>query len=79
MKNAIDDLLKSIVPPEAPVTRSMSAKRKEQEDTKPMMPMFITTPLNTLVLKGMGDEQIWEQLELRTKNVRLPILIPVKD
>lgn len=69
---SIDDVLKSIEPDYRPTTRSATAKRKRSPSPVPTPagpPKFSLTPIDSLFLDGMGPEQIWEQLELRTKNV----------
>lgn len=66
---SIDDLLKSVELPQAPVTRSASAKRNASPPPPKEPLTFSLTPVSSLVLSGMGPHQIWEQLELRTKNV----------
>lgn len=35
----------------------------------PPIPLFFPTPLDSLYLDGMNSDQIWEQLEIKTKNV----------
>ncbi|KAG8922503.1 hypothetical protein FRC01_013946 [Tulasnella sp. 417] len=67
---SMNELLKSIDVPQAPVTRSQVAKQKA--GTAPPAKESITfsqTPLSSLVLDGMGADQIWAQLELRAKNI----------
>lgn len=56
----------------APVTRSQtkaSATESTPKPAPPPLPPFSTTPLESLYLDGMNSDQIWEQLELKTKNV----------
>lgn len=66
----ISELLSSLSPDEAPVTRSQSkaliGKRKR---TPPKISAFDQTPLTSLFVEDAGPEQIWAQLELRTKGV----------
>lgn len=69
----MDELLRSIDIPQAPVTRSQVAKQKAAGAPPPKESLtFDRTPLNSLILDGMGADQIWAQLELRAKNVRQP-------
>lgn len=56
----------------APVTRSQAKAAESQSAPKPApppLPPFLPTPLESLYLDGMNSDQIWEQLELKTKNV----------
>ncbi|KAG9030404.1 hypothetical protein FRB95_003962 [Tulasnella sp. JGI-2019a] len=72
VSTSIDDVLKSIEPDDRPTTRSTSAKRKRSPSPpvlKAKQPKFSLTPIDTLYLDGMGPDQIWEQLELRTRNI----------
>ena len=65
----INALLKTLQAYEsAPVTRSQ-AKAAESRPPPPPLPPFTPTPLESLFLDGMNSEQVWEQLELKTKNV----------
>ncbi|KIO31136.1 hypothetical protein M407DRAFT_220899 [Tulasnella calospora MUT 4182] len=67
---AMNELLKSIDIPQPPVTRSQVAKQKAGTAPPPKEPItFGRTPLSSLVLDGMGADQIWAQLELRAKNI----------
>ncbi|KAG8874726.1 hypothetical protein FRB97_005684 [Tulasnella sp. 331] len=78
---SIDDVLKSIESEHKPTTRSASAKRKRSPSPPTPTPKFALTPIESLFLEGMGPEQIWEQLELRTKNIcnTLDLLIERDD
>lgn len=66
----ITDLLATLSPAEAPQTRSQ-AKRKRSPEPAPTLalPMLQPTPLTALYVDGMDDEQLWAQLELRTRNI----------
>lgn len=69
----MDELLRSIDVPQAPVTRSQVAKQKAAGAPPPKESLtFDLTPLDSLILDGMGADQIWAQLELRAKNVCQP-------
>ncbi|WFD33168.1 U3 snoRNP protein [Malassezia sp. CBS 17886] len=60
----ITSLLESVVP------RGVgSQKRKREGETGGTHPLFPATPLNEVVLAGMGNEQIWNQLELRASKL----------
>ncbi|KAG8941203.1 hypothetical protein FRC03_004743 [Tulasnella sp. 419] len=62
----INSLLSSLKPDYGPTTRS-AAKRKQSPPPPPNT--FRPTPLDSLFVQGMAPEQVWEQLELRTKNI----------
>lgn len=66
----ISDLLSSLSPDEAPVTRSqtkgLTGKRKR---TPPKIAAFGQTPLTSLFVEDAGPEQVWAQLELRANGV----------
>lgn len=66
----ISELLSSLSPDEAPVTRSQSktlnGKRKR---SPPKVAAFGRTPLTSLFVENAGPEQVWAQLELRAKGV----------
>lgn len=57
----------------APRTRSQTKAASQAEQKpgppRPPIPLFSHTPLDSLYTDGMNSEQIWEQIELRTKNV----------
>lgn len=66
----ITDLLASLSPAEAPQTRSQTKRKRSPEPAPALaLPMLKATPLTSLYLDGMDDEQLWAQLELRTKSV----------
>lgn len=55
-----------------PRTRSQSKAAQTNDTSKPpapSLPKFTSTPLESLYLDGMNSDQIWEQLELRTKTI----------
>lgn len=59
-------------PSEAPQTRSQAhanGKRKRSRSPANSRLDFKRTPLSSLFTEGLDDEQIWNQLDLRTKNV----------
>ncbi|KAF8203625.1 U3 small nucleolar ribonucleoprotein complex, subunit Mpp10 [Pholiota molesta] len=66
----IQELLSSLTPTQAPQTRSKAKAVTE----KPIINdapknLFEFTPLKSLFVDGMDDEQIWAQLDLRTKTI----------
>lgn len=68
----INALLKTLQNYEsAPVTRAQAkaTASASKAPTPPPLPPFTPTPLDSLYLDGMNADQIWEQLELKTKNV----------
>lgn len=72
-KPHILELLSSLNPAQAPQTRSQAhgnEKRKRGPRPSPQPRIaFNTTPLTSLFIDGMDDDQIWVQLDLRAKNV----------
>ena len=66
----ISELLSSLSPEEAPVTRSQTkALNGKRKRTPPKIAAFDQTPLTSLFLDNAGMEQVWAQLELRAKGV----------
>ncbi|KAG6911942.1 hypothetical protein DXG01_000190 [Tephrocybe rancida] len=68
----ITQLLTSLEPSSAPQTRSQSianGKRKRTPSPPPPRAGLEFTPITSLFVDGMNDEQIWVQLDLRAKNV----------
>jgi U3 small nucleolar RNA-associated protein MPP10 len=64
------ELLSSLTPDTAPRTRSQSrGKRKRSPSPPPKRPVLQETPLSSLFVDGMTDDQIWEQLDLRAKKL----------
>jgi U3 small nucleolar RNA-associated protein MPP10 len=67
----IIDLLSSLDPSEAPKTRSQvraNAERNPSSSPPPKL-KFEATPLTSLFLDGMDEDQVWAQLDLRAKTV----------
>ena len=55
---------------QAPQTRSRTKKEAEKPIAQhPDKNLFDSTPLKSLYVDGMDDEQIWEQLDLRTNTI----------
>ena len=66
----ISELLSSLSPEEAPITRSQTkALNGKRKRTPPKIPAFDQTPLDSLFVESAGPEQVWAQLELRAKGV----------
>ena len=66
----ISELLSSLSPEEAPVTRSQTkALNGKRKRTPPKIAAFDQTPLTSLFVDDAGPEQVWAQLELRAKGV----------
>ncbi|KAF9569584.1 Mpp10 protein [Agrocybe pediades] len=67
----INDLINfTFAPSQAPRTRS-KGKQQSQEDASSVSSRitFDSTPLKSLFVDGMDEEQVWAQLDLRTKTV----------
>jgi U3 small nucleolar RNA-associated protein MPP10 len=62
----ITELLESLNPAQAPQTRSQ-AKRKRSPSPARVTPTLKETPIASLHVDGMDEEQIWAQLELKNK------------
>lgn len=63
----ISSLLNTLVPRPGPLEER---KRKRDEPAEvPTHPLFPPTALDSLVLEGMDDDQIWHQLELRSSKL----------
>ena len=66
----ISELLSSLSPEEAPVTRSQTkALNGKRKRSPPKIAAFDQTPLTSLFVDNAGPEQVWAQLELRAKGV----------
>lgn len=73
-RSHINDFISSLEPSHAPQTRSQvqaEGKRKRRSSTPPAKPeiTFEITPLSYLFVEGMTEDQVWAQLDLRTKNI----------
>ncbi|KAF8078590.1 U3 small nucleolar ribonucleoprotein complex, subunit Mpp10 [Lyophyllum atratum] len=67
----ITELLISLEPASAPRTRSQSNATGERTRTlsPPPRAAFETTPLTSLFVDGMSDDQVWAQLDIRAKHI----------
>ncbi|KAI0078906.1 Mpp10 protein [Panus rudis PR-1116 ss-1] len=70
-RTQIIELLRSLSPSLAPQTRSQTAaqNKRKRNPSPPLYPEFHETPLSELTVDGMGEDQLWSQLELRAKNI----------
>lgn len=71
-KHHINQLIDSLDPSYAPQTRSQSlskGKRKRTPSPPPLKSVIDSTPIDNLFVEGMNDEQVWTQLDLRTKHI----------
>ncbi|KAJ3985650.1 Mpp10 protein-domain-containing protein [Lentinula detonsa] len=65
----LETLLATLRPSEAPKTRSQARKRKRSPSPTTPVVNFNPTPIDSLFIEGMDDDQIWSQLDLRTKSI----------
>ena len=67
----VNQLILSLCPLDAPRTRSQtSGKRKRSPSPPPnSKAQFQTTQLAALFVDGMSEDQLWAQIDMRTKNV----------
>jgi U3 small nucleolar RNA-associated protein MPP10 len=67
----VNQLILSLCPLDAPRTRSQtSGKRKRSPSPPPNhKAQFQTTQLAALFVDGMSEDQLWAQIDMRTKNV----------
>ncbi|KAK7050943.1 U3 snoRNP protein [Paramarasmius palmivorus] len=68
-KSHLEGFLSSLTPSHAPQTRSQTRKRKRSPSPPAPKVKFETTPLSSLFVDGMAEDQVWSQLELRAKNI----------
>ncbi len=68
----INQLVLSLDPLDAPKTRSKTnGKRKRSPSPCPNPKIqFLPTPLRELFVDGMNEDQLWAQIDLRTKSIR---------
>lgn len=67
-KVSIDSLLSSLNTLQKPKTRSQARADKSQPQTV-LNKSFEPTPLSSLLIEGMDQEQVWMQLDLRSQMV----------
>ncbi|KAF6765942.1 small nucleolar ribonucleoprotein [Ephemerocybe angulata] len=65
----VNDLISSITPSAAPQTRSQSRNATRETVPPPPKSLFKPTPLTTLFTENLDEDQIWAQLDIRTKQV----------
>lgn len=68
----LQDLLDQIDPTQAPQTRSQARALAESGSKRPKTvthAVLQPTPLSSLFVDGMDEEQVWAQLDLKAKNV----------
>lgn len=66
----IGELLSSLTPSQAPQTRSKAKNAADKPKPANVQPeLFEFTPLKSLFVEDMDEEQIWAQLDLRTKTI----------
>lgn len=67
----VQALISSIHPSNAPKTRSQSSgsQKRKRSPTPPPNLNFQFTPLTSLFVDGMDEEQVWSQLDLRAKHL----------
>lgn len=65
----IGELLAGLSPSQAPQTRSKHKAESEKENVVAGTNLFDFTPLKSLFVDGMDEDQIWAQLDLRTQAI----------
>jgi len=65
----INALLSSLHHSLAPMTRSKSKANDKKDPAAVPRALFVPTPLASLVVEGMDEDQIWAQLDIRLQNV----------
>ncbi|KAK2461891.1 hypothetical protein APHAL10511_006354 [Amanita phalloides] len=65
----INQLLSSLNQSEAPQTRSKTKRKRSPSPLPDVQTQFQTTPLTALFADGMNEDQVWAQLDIRTKNM----------
>lgn len=67
----INQLVLSLAPSDAPRTRSQTNGKRKRSPSPPPKPraQFQTTPLTALFVDGMSEDQLWAQIDMRTKSV----------
>jgi U3 small nucleolar RNA-associated protein MPP10 len=63
------DFISLLAPYQAPQTRSRAKVESEQPQDNLRQGLFNLTPLESLFIDEMDDEQIWAQLDLRTQTI----------
>ncbi|TEB35007.1 Mpp10 protein [Coprinellus micaceus] len=65
----VNDLISSITPSQAPQTRSQTRNASQRDVPPPTNTLFKPTPLTSLFIESLDEEQIWAQLDIRTKHM----------
>ncbi|KAJ2927184.1 hypothetical protein H1R20_g9935, partial [Candolleomyces eurysporus] len=66
----VNELISSITPSQAPQTRSQTRQAAARPDVPPpSKSLFKQTPLTSLFTENLDEDQIWAQLDIRTKHM----------
>ncbi|KAF9015216.1 U3 small nucleolar ribonucleoprotein complex, subunit Mpp10 [Cyathus striatus] len=69
-KSPIVELISSLTIADAPRTRSQTHTTSTRDSlTSASQPVFRETPIQSLFVEELDDDQLWAQLELRTNNI----------
>lgn len=68
-RSHVVDFISLLAPHQAPQTRSKAKVESERPQENVKKELFSFTPLKSLFIDEMSDEQIWTQLDLRTQTI----------